>query len=150
MIFFCRPGTTSGGISTPRSPRATMMPSTSSRISSSRSIACGFSILAMIAARPTTSLRASATSSGRWTKLSATQSKPMSMPNARSFRSLGVSAEIGRIAFGTLTPLRFDKGPPVTATVSAKSPPTFSTFSRILPSSSRRSVPAVSALKISG
>ena len=44
---FCTIGTASSGSSTPRSPRATMMPSNASMISSRLSTACGFSILAM-------------------------------------------------------------------------------------------------------
>ena len=45
--FFCTIGTASGGSSTPRSPRATITPSLTSRISSRSSIACGFSSLAI-------------------------------------------------------------------------------------------------------
>ena len=45
--FFCTIGTASGGSSTPRSPRATMTPSLTSRISSRLSIACGFSSFAI-------------------------------------------------------------------------------------------------------
>ena len=112
MIRFCRPGTSSGGNSTPRSPRATMMPVRESMISSRWSIAAGFSSLAITAARPATSRRASATSSGRWTNDSATQSAPSSRPNCRSRRSLAVSGESGRTTFGTLTPLRSDSRPP--------------------------------------
>ncbi len=44
---FCTMGTASRGSSTPRSPRATMMPSKASMICSRLSTACGFSILAM-------------------------------------------------------------------------------------------------------
>ena len=44
---FCTIGTASSGSSTPRSPRATMMASNASMISSRLSTACGFSILAM-------------------------------------------------------------------------------------------------------
>ena len=74
MIRFCRPGTSSGGSSTPRSPRAIMMPSARSMISSRWSTAAGFSTLTMIAARPAIRRRASVTSSGRCTKLRAIQS----------------------------------------------------------------------------
>ena len=48
MIFFWICGTWSAGISTPRSPRATMMPSAASRISSIFSTPSAFSILAII------------------------------------------------------------------------------------------------------
>ena len=47
MIRFCHSGTFSGPSSTPRSPRATMMPSAASMMSPSRSSACGFSIFAI-------------------------------------------------------------------------------------------------------
>ncbi len=49
---FCNPGTFSSGISTPRSPRATIRPSEISTISSSFVIACGFSIFDITEARP--------------------------------------------------------------------------------------------------
>ena len=48
---FCTIGTCSSGISTPRSPRATMMPSKASTISSSWSTASGFSIFAITGRR---------------------------------------------------------------------------------------------------
>src|SRR5436305_1665803 len=47
MICFCTLGTSSGGISTPRSPRATIKASARSMISSRRRIAAGFSSLTM-------------------------------------------------------------------------------------------------------
>ena len=46
MIRFCVAGTRSIGISTPRSPRATMMASVAATMASSRSSACCFSIFA--------------------------------------------------------------------------------------------------------
>ena len=88
-------------------------------MSSSRSIAEGFSSFAMIAARPPTSARTSSMSSGRCTKDSAIQSAPSSSPKARSRRSLSVSADSGSTAPTTLTPLRSDSGPPITTRVSA-------------------------------
>src|SRR5207302_1738711 len=60
------PGTCSSGISTPRSPRATISASVRSRMSASRVTACGFSILAITVARPRVIFCASAMSSGRW------------------------------------------------------------------------------------
>ena len=68
VICFCTPGTFSSGISTPRSPRATISASARSMISASRCTACGFSILAITAARPRVIFFASAMSSGRWMK----------------------------------------------------------------------------------
>ena len=65
---FCASGTSSGGSSTPRSPRATITASVSAMMASKFSSACGFSSFTMIQARPATSALASATSSGRCTK----------------------------------------------------------------------------------
>ena len=104
IIRFCRPGTCSIGISTPRSPRAIMKASQSLMISSSRSTACGFSILAMTPARPWTILRTSMMSSGRCTKLSAIQSASFSSAFRRSAWSFSVSAPIGSSVSGRLTP----------------------------------------------
>ena len=99
-------------------PRATITASDSSRISSSRSIAAGFSIFASRAALPSIRRRASATSSGRWTKLSAIQSTSCSNAQmsgpcdpCRSARSAG------RTTSGTFTPLRSDSSPPVRTSV---------------------------------
>ncbi len=109
VICFCTPGTFSSGISTPRSPRATISASACSMISSRRATACGFSILAMTAARPRVIFLASAMSSGRWMKDSATQSMPASSAASRSEMSLSVSAEVGMVVCGRLTPLRSDE-----------------------------------------
>ena len=83
------PGTFSSGISTPRSPRATMIASVTSMISSSRCTAAGFSILAITAARPRQIFFASAMSSGRWMNDSPIQSMPASSAASRSERSFG-------------------------------------------------------------
>ena len=48
MSRFWTSGTSSIGSSMPRSPRATMIPSAASTISSALAAACGFSIFAMI------------------------------------------------------------------------------------------------------
>jgi len=73
-ICFCSTGTRSNGSSTPRSPRATITPSATRKIVSRFSIASGFSSFAIIGvsfpARRTKRF-ASATSSGRRTKLTA-------------------------------------------------------------------------------
>ena len=90
VICFCRPGTASSGSSTPRSPRATISASASSRISCSYSSALGFSILASTPARPRTSFFTSATSSGRCTKDSAIQSTPSCQ------RRVEIGAVLGR------------------------------------------------------
>ena len=75
MMRFCSSGTDAGPISTPRSPRATMIASVSTRISSSTSTASAFSILAITSARePACSirLRNSRTSAAERTNESAT------------------------------------------------------------------------------
>ena len=143
-------GTACTGSSTPRSPRATMIPSETSRIASNRSSAAGFSILDISAARPLVRARASSTSSGRWTKDSASQSTPRSHTNSRSARSLSDRAATGSTTSGTFTPLRFEIVPPVTTTHSAKSSPQSLTRRRIFPSFTRSVAPGSSALKISG
>ncbi len=120
VICFCMPGTFSSGISTPRSPRATISASVRSMISSSRVTACGFSILAITAARPRVIFLASAMSSGRWMKDSATQSMPVSSAASRSERSFGVSAESGIVVSGRLTPLRSDSLPPTSTRVTMR------------------------------
>ena len=81
-------------------------------ISSSRwASAAGFSILTMIAARLPISRRASATSSGRWTKESAIQSAPMSRPNWRSARSLSVSGDRAEDDVGQVDALAVAEAP---------------------------------------
>ena len=104
----------------------------------------------MMAARPATSLRASARSSGRCTKLSATHSTPRSRPKRMSSRSFLVSGETSRITLGTLTPLWLDRVPPITTSVSACSLEHSRTLRRMRPSSINRSEPGLSAAKISG
>ena len=147
---FCTSGTSSGGSSTPRSPRATITQSVSARMASRFSTACGFSIFTMSQARPAVISRASATSSGRCTKERPTYSMPCSSAKARSARSFSVSAGIGSATSGTLTPLRSESGPPTTISVSRWSSRTRSTRSRSLPSSSSSVVPMRAAAMISG
>ena len=136
VICFCTPGTFSSGISTPRSPRATISASTRSRISPSRVTACGFSIFAITAARPRVIFLASATSSGRCTNESPTQSMPASSAASRSDRSLAVRAENGTVVSGRLMPLRFESLPPTSTRVAARPGAVSITVSRTLPSSS--------------
>ena len=119
-------------------------------ISGSRSIACGFSILAITAARPRISFLASSTSSARCTKDSAIQSTPVTSAASRSARSFGVIAETGRSVSGRLTPLRSDILPPITTRVTARSGEVSSAISRTLPSSSSSAWPGRSAARISG
>ena len=127
-----------------------MMPSAAARISSKALTAAGFSIFASSAARPLASVRASATSCARCTKLSASQSTPSSQTNSRSERSFSDSAASGSTTSGTLTPLRFEISPPTITSVLAWLSERSVTRSLILPSFTSRVEPTSSAAKISG
>ena len=150
VICFWMPGTFSSGISTPRSPRATISASVRSMISSSRSTACGFSILAITAARPRVIFLASAMSSGRCTNDSPIQSMPASSAASRSERSFGVSAENGMMESGRLTPLRSESLPPTSTRTTIFCLLASVATRRILPSSSSSVWPAFTPSKISG
>ena len=96
-ISFCTIGTRSIGISTPRSPRATITASTSPRISFKFSIPSDFSNLAMIlAVQPMVSMYdlAKSTSSTVRTKDIAIQSTSCSRPNFKANLSSSVSTGI--------------------------------------------------------
>mmetsp|Transcript_23125 Transcript_23125/g.45120 ORF Transcript_23125/g.45120 Transcript_23125/m.45120 type:complete len:213 (-) Transcript_23125:626-1264(-) len=148
---FWTTGTWWGDSSTPRSPRATMMPSTASAMRSRSATAAGFSILAMIfAVSSPMRLRSSVISSAFCTKLNAIQSTPISAPKRASFLSFSVIALIGRVTSGTLTPFLSESLPGTTTSVSAKSGPQSTTFSFTFPSSRSSEVPGTSAAKISG
>ena len=150
VISFCTPGTFSSGISTPRSPRATISASARSRMSPSRVTACGFSILAITAARPRVIFLASAMSSGRWMNDSAIQSTPASSAASRSAMSFGASAASGTMVSGRLTPLRFDTLPPTSTRVVMRCALTSVATRRSLPSSISSASPGLMAAKISG
>ena len=150
VICFCRPGTRSSGISTPRSPRATISASEASRMPARSARALGFSILARTPARPCTIFFSSSTSSRRCTKLSAIQSTPSSSAASRSARSLGVMADMGSRVSGMLTPLRSLISPATSTMASAKVSAFFSSRSRTFPSSISRACFCLMAWKISG
>ena len=112
---FCSRGTSSAGISTPRSPRATITPSQSSRMSSIWSMASNFSILAttgVLAPWLAISSLISSRSEGLRTKLRATQSTSCCRPKARSVLSLSVRARIESCTSGKFTPLLLERTPP--------------------------------------
>ena len=147
MMRFCRSGTSAAPISTPRSPRATITPCVSARISSSAAIASAFSILAMTYAcepRASMSVRSAWTSDAERTNDSATKSTPSSSANSRSSRSFRVSDGMGSGTPGRLTPLWEDTSPPKITTQRARPRSTLSTRSRTLPSSIKTSFPACS------
>ena len=118
---FCTSGTSSRGISTPRSPRATMMPSKAATMPSRLSTACGFSILAMTGMRsPNSSMIAwtSTMSSAERTKDSAIMSTPRRMAKRRSSRSFSDRAGTLTATPGRLMPLLLLTTPPMTVSVS--------------------------------
>ena len=139
------------GSSTPRSPRATMMPSEASRISAKALTAAGFSILERIAARPSASSRASKTSVGRCTKESASQSTPSVAGELEVLAVLGRQRgerqhHVGHVDALAVGDLAADHHLGQSrARASSRC-----TFSRILPSLTRSVEPALSAAKISG
>mmetsp|Transcript_52898 Transcript_52898/g.147305 ORF Transcript_52898/g.147305 Transcript_52898/m.147305 type:complete len:222 (-) Transcript_52898:585-1250(-) len=112
IIIFCARKTFSGGISMPRSPRATIMPSLASTIASKFLRPSSFSILEIILMeRPRTPRvsRMVCTSSALCTKEAATKSTPWGMPNCkRSF--LSFSCKTGRSTF-TPGKLQFLRSP---------------------------------------
>mmetsp|Transcript_31571 Transcript_31571/g.91810 ORF Transcript_31571/g.91810 Transcript_31571/m.91810 type:complete len:219 (+) Transcript_31571:652-1308(+) len=106
IIIFWAMKTWWGGISMPRSPRATMMPSLASRMSSKFSRPSWFSILLMILIPLPSSPRISrmySTSALDCTKDAATKSTPWGMPNSR-MSAISFGWRTGR---STLTPGRF-------------------------------------------
>mmetsp|Transcript_13131 Transcript_13131/g.33535 ORF Transcript_13131/g.33535 Transcript_13131/m.33535 type:complete len:200 (-) Transcript_13131:596-1195(-) len=138
IIIFCAMKTFSGGISIPRSPRATMTPSVSSRISSKLRTPSWFSILEIILmllpASPRHS-RTSSTSAFLRMNEAKTMSTPFSTPNWRSLRSLGESAGSDTGTSGRLTPF-FDPSMPVLMTVHLRVSPLMAvTVSVMRPSS---------------
>mmetsp|Transcript_27782 Transcript_27782/g.64055 ORF Transcript_27782/g.64055 Transcript_27782/m.64055 type:complete len:231 (-) Transcript_27782:402-1094(-) len=142
IIIFCATNTFSIGISTPRSPRATMMPSASLRISSKLSSPCWFSIFAKIfTPRPSRPIndRISAISSGLRINDAAMQSIPCVIPKMISSSSLGVIDGSSTILPGRLTPLFHPSMPSfstrhLTASVEVL---TDKTVNRIRPSSTK-------------
>mmetsp|Transcript_7376 Transcript_7376/g.20504 ORF Transcript_7376/g.20504 Transcript_7376/m.20504 type:complete len:357 (+) Transcript_7376:622-1692(+) len=154
MMVFWTTGTSSGFISTPRSPRATIIPSHNSTILSISWTACGFSIFAISRTKGRseflTMVLNSSMSSGRCTKLRATQSMFCVRAKARSARSFGVRGEIGMVIEGVLTPFLSDIVPP---TITSQSTPSLSllvTCSRNLPSSTNKMSSSFKVWRISG
>mmetsp|Transcript_25293 Transcript_25293/g.37181 ORF Transcript_25293/g.37181 Transcript_25293/m.37181 type:complete len:216 (-) Transcript_25293:682-1329(-) len=141
IIIFCASVTFSPGISTPMSPRATMTPSVTARISSKFSRPSWFSILEMILIflPPLSSrcLRIPMTSEAFLMKEAATKSTPCWQPKVRS--SLSFSVRAGRVIFtpGRFTPFLPPRSPEL-FTLHLTSSPFFSmTVNEIRPSSTR-------------
>ena len=108
MMYFWTIGTSWVGISTPKSPRATMIPSDTDKISSMLSTPSWFSILEMILTfgRPSCSKisRISITSLARRTKDAAMKSIPSRTPKRMSAASFSVIPGKLMETLGTLTP----------------------------------------------
>mmetsp|Transcript_8097 Transcript_8097/g.24217 ORF Transcript_8097/g.24217 Transcript_8097/m.24217 type:complete len:275 (-) Transcript_8097:640-1464(-) len=150
-IIFCAAKTLGKSISTPRSPRATMMPSDAARISSKFSTPSWFSIfetMSGMASPPAATWHRSSharqerTLAAERTKESATKSAPASTAHLRSSLSLGVRAGRSRMEPGRFTPLRGLMGPAFSATAVTEAGPTSTTRSAMRPSSSRMVLPA--------
>ena len=109
IIIFCTSGISSGGISIPKSPRATIMPSATSMILSIASTPSWFSIFAMIwMSLPFSSsktLRILKISAGPRVNEAATKSTSFWAPNFKS--EISCSLKKGRLIFtpGMLMPL---------------------------------------------
>mmetsp|Transcript_90479 Transcript_90479/g.194098 ORF Transcript_90479/g.194098 Transcript_90479/m.194098 type:complete len:222 (+) Transcript_90479:518-1183(+) len=112
IIIFCAKNTFSGGISMPKSPRATMMASLSSQIASKFFRPSSFSIFEMILMerprRPRVFLM-NFTSSALCTKEAATKSTPCGIPKLRR-SSLSLSWSTGSSTF-TPGKLQFFRSP---------------------------------------
>mmetsp|Transcript_40492 Transcript_40492/g.106845 ORF Transcript_40492/g.106845 Transcript_40492/m.106845 type:complete len:234 (+) Transcript_40492:1415-2116(+) len=111
IIIFCARKTFSAGISMPRSPRATITPSVSARISSKLRIPSWFSIFEMIRTRAPTSgsaatrhARTSRTSDALRMKDAKTMSTFSPTPHARSALSFSDSAGRSTSTSGRLHP----------------------------------------------
>mmetsp|Transcript_31744 Transcript_31744/g.67548 ORF Transcript_31744/g.67548 Transcript_31744/m.67548 type:complete len:298 (-) Transcript_31744:916-1809(-) len=124
IMSFCTKGTSSGFISTPRSPRATITPSDTLRIRSRSCTAEGFSIFARSLGRippiEATNSRSSIMSSCFWTKERAIQSTSLRQANSMSARSFGVMGEIASTTSGVFTPFRALSRPPTSTWQSTK------------------------------
>jgi hypothetical protein len=141
---FCTSGTCSSGNSTPRSPRATMIPSNVATISSSAATAWGFSIFAISGRRTPISsmiLRAGSASSGPCTNDRAIMSARNPSAQRRSSASLLVRAGTLTLTPGRLRPLWSETGPPTTTRVRTRGPCTAVTSSTRRPSSTSSVVP---------
>ena len=149
MARFCTSGTFSSGSSTPRSPRATMIPSNASTISSSRSTASGFSSLAITGTSMSSCRMISRTSSAsraERTKLRAMKSTDRCRANRRSASSFAERAGTLTATPGRESPLLFDTSPPSTTRQVTSGPSTPTTVSAILPSSTSSRSPSLASL----
>ena len=148
-MVFCATAISSMGISTPRSPLATITPSVTSRISSIFSQTFARSILATIkGSKPISAAAAltSFTSRAVLTKDWPTASTPFSRANCIHSRSRGVKALTPRSIPGIFKPFLERSFPPTIIVQWMSSPTTSSTRSSIRPSFRKRVSPLFTAL----
>ena len=137
---FCRNGTSSSGISTPRSPRATITPSNAATISSMHSMACGFSILAITGSHTRSSSiteRTSAASSADRTNDNAIRSARRPRAQRRSSVSFSLMAGTLTATPGRLIPLLLLSVPPTSTRVTTSVSETVTAVRATRPSSMR-------------
>mmetsp|Transcript_3989 Transcript_3989/g.7493 ORF Transcript_3989/g.7493 Transcript_3989/m.7493 type:complete len:377 (-) Transcript_3989:377-1507(-) len=160
-ISFCARVTLSRGISTPRSPLATMIPSDSSKISSKLSHPSTFSILLIISGGLHPGQISSIVSciyplicltpSASLTKLAATKSTSLETPYFMSIRSFELMGGKLVLTPGRFTPTRDLMLPSfITLHLTDSESTTESTFNETAPSSRRITLPALRASPISG
>ena len=136
---FWMAGISAKSISTPISPRATMMPSATVRISSMLSMPSWFSIFAMMRILELCSSRMwriSIMSCALRAKLAEIRSKPCSTPNRISLVSRWLIYGMDRCTPGTLTPFLVLMMPSLQTVQAMSVSPTSSMRSSIRPSSS--------------
>mmetsp|Transcript_77332 Transcript_77332/g.194487 ORF Transcript_77332/g.194487 Transcript_77332/m.194487 type:complete len:294 (-) Transcript_77332:515-1396(-) len=145
IIIFCARKTFSGGISMPKSPRATMMPSLASQIAVKFFSPSSFSIFDIIlipAPAGPSVLRIKCTSSALWTKEAATKSTPCGIPKSmRSFTSFSCSTGSSTLTPGRLQFLRSPSLQLFITSVMTQSAPHSLTFSEREPSAMRMVLP---------
>ncbi len=115
--WICASGTASGGSSTPRSPRATIIPSAAAMMAEMSASASGFSIFAMMLALPSASRitpRSSSTSAARRTNDNPTKSTPWLRTNRASSLSFIVRDGAEMLTPGRFIPFRSLSTPPCT------------------------------------
>mmetsp|Transcript_2925 Transcript_2925/g.7474 ORF Transcript_2925/g.7474 Transcript_2925/m.7474 type:complete len:219 (-) Transcript_2925:523-1179(-) len=149
IIIFCATKTFSGGISMPKSPRATMIPSLASQIASKFRTPASFSIFEMILILRPRSPRVclmNFTSSALWTKDAATKSTPCTTPKfTRSSLSLAWSTGRSTWIPGRLQFFRSPREQLFMTSVMTWSVPTVFTFSDNEPSAQRMMFPGWTA-----
>ena len=144
MMRFCASGISSTGRRTPRSPRATMMPSATRAMPAALASPSSSSIFAITCMRDPRSkrrVRTSITSSGRRTNEAATKSMSILAAKARCSASRSVTAGSFVGTPGTLTFLWLPSSPPERTTQRARPPSTAVTSRSMRPSAISRCRP---------